>query len=80
MVLANNVLRGQADGYCQNSFPPSSKENRISLASRISYTFFVKIFLAASPWKIFTKKNAAAIQIRFEKRLQGQTATDVTHG
>ena len=27
-----------------------------------------------------TKKNAAAIQIRFEKRLQGQTATDVTHG
>lgn len=24
-------------------FPPSSKENRISLASRISYTFFVKI-------------------------------------
>lgn len=47
---------------------------------RISYTFFVKIFLAASPWKIFTKKNAAAIQIRFEKRLQGQTATDVTHG
>lgn len=45
-----------------------------------SYTFFVKIFLAASPWKIFTKKNAAAIQIRFEKRLQGQTATDVTHG
>jgi hypothetical protein len=41
---------------------------------------FVEIFLAASPWKIFTKKNAAAIQIRFEKRLQGQTATDVTHG
>ena len=21
MVLANNMLRGQADGYCQNSFP-----------------------------------------------------------
>ncbi|RHA18986.1 hypothetical protein DW946_17320 [Bacteroides caccae] len=42
--------------------------------------FFRENFLAASPWKIFTKKNAAAIQIRFEKRLQGQTATDVTHG
>ena len=59
-------------------FPPSSKENRISLASRISYTFFVKIFLAASPWKILTKKNAAAIQIRFEKRLQGQTVLAIS--
>ena len=70
MVLANNMLRGQADGYCQNSFPLHQRK----------IEFVLKIFLAASPWKIFTKKNAAAIQIRFEKRLQGQTATDVTHG
>ena len=33
----------------------------------------------AEAMKIHLKKNAAAIQIRFEKRLQGQTATDVTH-
>lgn len=77
MVLANNMLRGQADGYCQNSFPLHQRKIEFVLPAAF---FFVKIFLAASPWKIFTKKNAAAIQIRFEKRLQGQTATDVTHG
>ncbi|RKU77259.1 hypothetical protein DW945_18580 [Parabacteroides sp. AM44-16] len=42
--------------------------------------FFRENFPCGFAVEIFTKKNAAAIQIRFEKRLQGQTATDVTHG
>ena len=71
MVLANNMLRGQADGYCQNSFPLHQRKIEFVLPAAFPTLF---------SWKIFLKKNAAAIQIRFEKRLQGQTATDVPHG
>ena len=67
MDIARTVspfIKGKSNLFCRPHLP----------------NLFVEIFLAASPWKIFTKKNAAAIQIRFEKRLQGQTATNVTHG
>ena len=41
--------------------------------------FFRRIFLMAYAMKIHLKKNAAANGLELKKRLQGLTATDVTH-
>lgn len=75
----NEPARNFQIGLFAIQFSPSSKENRICLAGRFAESFRGN-FPCGFAVKIFTKKNAAAIQIRFEKRLQGQTATDVTHG
>ncbi len=41
--------------------------------------FFRRIFFMANAMKIHLKKNAAANGLELERRLQGLTATDVTH-
>ena len=41
--------------------------------------FFRRIFLMADAMKIHLKKNAAANGLELKERLQGLTATDVTH-
>ena len=41
--------------------------------------FFRRIFLMAYAMKIHLKKNAAANGLELRERLQGLTATDVTH-
>ena len=41
--------------------------------------FFRRIFLMANAMKIHLKKNAAANGLELKERLQGLTATDVTH-
>ena len=41
--------------------------------------FFRRIFFMAIAMKIHLKKNAAANGLELKKRLQGLTATDVTH-
>ena len=42
--------------------------------------FFRRIFFMAYAMKIHLKKNAAANGLELKERLQGLTATDVTHG
>jgi hypothetical protein len=42
-------------------------------------SFFRRIFFMAIAMKIHLKKNAAANGLALKKRLQGLTATDVTH-
>ena len=42
-------------------------------------SFFRRIFLMAYAMKIHLKKNAAANGLELKERLQGLTATDVTH-
>ena len=44
-----------------------------------AFTFFRRIFLMAYAMKIHLKKNAAANGLELKERLQGLTATDVTH-
>lgn len=39
MVLANNVLRGQADGYCQNSFPLHQRKIEFGLPPHFLHFF-----------------------------------------
>ena len=50
----------------------------ISFFRRI-FPFFRRIFLMAYAMKIHLKKNAAANGLELKERLQGLTATDVTH-
>ena len=42
-------------------------------------SFFRRIFFMANAMKIHLKKNAAANGLELKERLQGLTATDVTH-
>lgn len=62
--------------------------NQLSLPSKINpnpdlpaafIPFFRRIFFMAIAMKIHLKKNAAANGLELKKRLQGLTATDVTH-
>ena len=39
MVLANNMLRGQADGYCQNSFPLHQRKIEFVLPAAFAESF-----------------------------------------
>ena len=62
--------------------------NQLSLPSKINpnpdlpaafIPFFRRIFFMAIAMKIHLKKNAAANGLELKERLQGLTATDVTH-
>ena len=62
--------------------------NQLSLPSKINpnpdlpaafIPFFRRIFFMAYAMKIHLKKNAAANGLELKERLQGLTATDVTH-
>ena len=60
--------------------------NQLSLPSKINPNpdlpavfFFRRIFFMAEAMKIHLKKNAAANGLVLMERLQGLTATDVTH-
>ena len=39
MVLANNMLKGQADGYCQNSFPLHQRKIELVLPAAFAESF-----------------------------------------
>ncbi|RHC79100.1 hypothetical protein DW828_18995 [Parabacteroides merdae] len=61
---------------------------KLSLSSKVNpnpdlpaafIPFFRRIFLMADAMKIHLKKNAAANGLELKERLQGLTATDVTH-
>ena len=57
----------------------NGKSPRFSFSSIHSPSFFRRIFLMAYAMKIHLKKNAAANGLELKERLQGLTATDVTH-
>ena len=63
--------------FKQLSLPSKINPNPDLPAAFIS--FFRRIFLMADAMKIHLKKNAAANGLELRKRLQGLTATDVTH-
>ena len=63
--------------FKQLSLPSKINPNPDLPAAFIS--FFRRIFLMAYAMKIHLKKNAAANGLELKERLQGLTATDVTH-
>ena len=63
--------------YKYFSLPSKINPNPDLPAAFIS--FFRRIFLMAYAMKIHLKKNAAANGLELKERLQGLTATDVTH-
>lgn len=60
-------------------FPLPSKKNPNPDLPAAFIPFFRRIFLMAYAMKIHLKKNAAANGLELKERLQGLTATDVTH-
>ena len=65
--------------FMLNSFPLSSKINPNPDLPAAFIPFFRRIFFMACAMKIHLKKNAAANGLELKERLQGLTATDVTH-
>lgn len=63
--------------FKQLSLPSKINPNPDLPAAFIS--FFRRIFLMAYAMKILLKKNVAANGLELKERLQGLTATDVTH-
>ena len=43
MVLANNMLKGQADGYCQNSFPLHQRKIELVLPAAFPTLFSLRL-------------------------------------
>ena len=64
---------------CLNSYPFHQKINPNPDLPAAFISFFRRIFLMAYAMKIHLKKNAAANGLELKERLQGLTATDVTH-
>ena len=56
MVLANNMLRGQADGYCQNSFPLHQRKIEFVLPAAFPTLFSSKFSLRLRRGKFSRKR------------------------
>ena len=74
--------------FCEKLYCTIVLISQLSLPSKINpnpdlpaafIPFFRRIFFMAYAMKIHLKKNAAANGLEFKDRLQGLTATDVTH-
>ena len=74
--------------FCEKLYCTIVLISQLSLPSKINpnpnlpaafIPFFRRIFLMAYAMKIHLKKNAAANGLELKERLQGLTATDVTH-
>ncbi len=64
---------------CLYSYPFNQRYIPIQLCKQHLLLFFMRIFFIAYAVKIHMKKNAAANGLELKERLQGLTATDVTH-
>ena len=56
MVLANNMLKGQADGYCQNSFPLHQRKIELVLPAALPTLFSSKFSLRLRRGKFSRKR------------------------